>query len=359
MSILYLLEQNSTLAKEGNRLLVKKDGDTLHTLHSFKLDQIVVFGNVFLTPAVIRHVLRNGIDTVFMSVGGKYLGRLQAPQSKNIVLRKAQFRRADDEDFTKRMARGFIAGKLANLRTVLMRLNRTRPEVDLSDNILGIRNLIDKLESAPDLDSLRGYEGRASVLYFEGFAKGFLSDEFSFEKRVRRPPTDPVNALLSLGYTLLFNSVMAAVEMAGFDPYVGSLHSIEYGRPSLPLDLMEEWRPIIIDTLVLGVINLKTLRQEDFVYDAAAADEKPDIAEEAFPDEQPDKEPREQRLPVRLTDEGFRKYITQFERKMLQQVFYAPKEQTLSYRDCIKEQAYHFARCVRGEEEAYCPMELK
>ncbi|MGB9629341.1 MAG: CRISPR-associated endonuclease Cas1, partial [Thermodesulfobacteriota bacterium] len=310
MSILYLMEQNATVSKEGGRLIIKKEGEVTKTIHLFKLEQIVLFGNIFLTPAVIRYLLKEGIDTAFMTKRGKYLGRLQSALGKNILLRREQFRKIEDENFCLKTAKAIVRGKIANLRTVLLRLNRTRENIKLDDQILSLRNLISKVDDVEDMDSLRGYEGKATALYFDGLSKGFLTDEFEFKGRVRRPPTDPVNALLSFGYTLLLNQVIASVNLVGLDPYLGTLHTMDYGRPSLALDLMEEWRPIIVDTLVLSVINLKTLNPSDFE-EGSSGDLETEGGEETTP-----------KIPVILTDSGFRKFITQYERKMNQKVQY-------------------------------------
>ncbi|RLA87450.1 MAG: CRISPR-associated endonuclease Cas1 [Deltaproteobacteria bacterium] len=362
MAIAYILEQNATVRVEGERLLVKKDDTILHTLHLFKCSQLVLLGNVMLTPAAIRVLLQQGIDTVFMSLNGRYRGRLQPPHSKNITLRCEQFRQLSDPHFGLKTARALVTGKISNLRTVLLRLNRSREGLGLEDHILGLKQLADKAAAASELDGLRGIEGRSAALYFQGFAKGFRAAGIEFSKRVRRPPTDPVNALLSLGYTLLFNAMLAAVSLVGFDPYLGCLHTVEYGRPSLALDLMEEWRPIIIDTLVLSVFNLKTITREDFVI---AANLDPECDAEDFDSGDPDdidpQSPPEAKapLPVRLTDAGFRKFITQFERKMQQKIKYHLSNQQLTHRDCLREQVRHFARYVRGEADRYQPLLLR
>jgi CRISPR-associated protein Cas1 len=363
MAVAYVLEQNASISREGERLLIKKEGDLLHTLHLFKLDQLVLFGNVFLTPSAIACLFQNGIDTVFLSKNGRYRGRLQPPFSKNITLRCEQFKKMSEMGFCLKSAQAFVSGKISNLRTVLLRLNRTRDGLALEDSILTLKNLTQKASEATDLDSIRGFEGRSAVLYFGGFAKGFKTEGVVFKRRVRRPPTDPVNALLSLGYTLLFNSVMAAVSLVGFDPYLGCLHSVDYGRPSLALDLMEEWRPILIDTLVLSVFNTKAVTLEDFICTPMDPEE---LEEEEKLDAVDDPEqagsatePESGGLPVKLTDSGFRKFITQFERKMTEKIAYPPTGQQLSYRDCIREQVRHFARYVRGEEEVYQPIIFK
>ena len=366
MSIVYLMEQNATVSKEGGRLLVKKEGVVSHSIHLFKLEQVVLFGNIFLTPAAIHYLLKEGIDTAFMTTQGRYLGRLQSALGKNIVLRREQFRKMEDERFCLKTAKSIVKGKLSNLRTVLMRLNRQRENLELDNEILALRNLIPKVDEANSLDTLRGYEGKGSAIYFEGFSKGFLAEDLEFPGRVRRPPTDPINALLSLGYTLLLNQVIAAVSLVGFDPYFGSLHSVDYGRPSLALDLMEEWRPIVVDTLVLSVFNLKSLTPSDFEERKPISIEKKDSMKpgdaESGREENLTESPEsigEDKNAVILTENGFRKFITQYERKMGQKVQYHLTGDQFTYRDCIREQVRHFARYLKGEEAEYQPMPLK
>jgi CRISPR-associated protein Cas1 len=323
-------------------------------------------------PAVINHFLKEGIDTAFMTRRGKYLGRLQSALGKNIILRREQFRKIEDQEFCLKTAKSIVKGKLTNLRTILMRLNRTRENIELDNQILSLRNLIEKVDEAVSLDSVRGYEGRGSAVYFEGFSQGFLVEDFTFPGRVRRPPTDPVNALLSLGYTFLMNQMIAAINLIGFDPYFGTLHSMDYGRPSLALDLMEEWRPIIVDTLVLSVFNLKTLVPSDFeerIWIESESDDKENTnsmsidgtkgskAMDGDTSEQSEQMPKKKSIV--LTESGFRKFITQFERKMSQKVQYHLSGDQISYRDCMREQVRHFARYLKGEDDEYQPMPLR
>jgi len=357
--VAYVTEQGCLIAREGERLLIKKGSTVLHTLHMFKLDQLVLCGNVFLTPPATFYLLAQGVDTVFMTANGRYRGRLQPPHSKNITLRCEQFKKLSDTQFCLSTGKQIVAGKINNLRASLMRLNRSREGLALEDQILSLKKLAEKSQEAADLDSLRGFEGRSAVVYFQGFAQGFLTAGVTFDKRVRRPPTDPVNALLSLGYTLLFNTVTAAVGMVGFDPYLGALHSVDYGRPSLPLDLMEEWRPVIVDAIVLSVFNTRVITPNDFVITQASDEDLETCTDE--PDEDWDRDLASDSdtrpvLPVRLTDTGFRKFIAQFERKMGDKVRHHLTSQQLSYRDCIREQVRHFARVIRGEANVYQPM---
>ena len=298
---------------------------------------------------------------------------MQSALGKNIILRREQFRKMEDPQFCLKTAKSFVKGKLTNLQTFLMRLNRIREKVDLDNQILSLRNLITKVDEVESIDSLRGYEGRGSAVYFEGFSRGLLAEEFEFPGRVRRPPTDPVNALLSLGYTLLLNQVIAAVSLVGFDPYFGTLHSVDYGRPSLALDLMEEWRPVIVDALILSVFNLKALASDDFEerpWVAAKPEEEKTPSGESTEDREDRAEIEEEtavlpeeranrKVSVVLTESGFRKFITQYERKMNQKVQYHLTGDQITYRDCIREQVRHFARYLKGEEGEYEPVPLR
>ena len=344
MSVLYLLEPQSIIHKEGGRLVVKKGKDTLHSVHVFRLDQVVIMGPVALTPAVIRTLLMEGIDTVFMSRRGYYYGRLQGPEGKNIVLRRDQFDRFTDPGFVLSTAKAVVKGKLRNQRALLQRLMRNQKGLDLKKPVDSIGRLAD----LADLDELRGYEGQAAATYFPVWGRGLRVEGLSFSKRIRRPPKDPVNALLSLGYTLLLNNVLAAAHSTGLDPYLGALHSVDYGRPSLALDLMEEWRPIIIDTLVLSVFNLGVLTGKDFTTNPP----------------QDENDPRDEEIDGKgpgtyLTDAGWRKYIGQFERRMATEVSFHLNDQHLSYRDAIRQQVRHFASYVRGDSDIYQPMPLR
>jgi CRISP-associated protein Cas1 len=350
MSILYLTEQNASVSKEGGRLLIKKEGTVVHTVHLFKLEQVILFGNIFLTPSAIRYLLNEGVDTAFMTQKGKYLGRLQSAFGKNIILRREQFRKMEDETFCLKAAKSIVRGKLANLRAVLLRLNRTRDNLELENQVLSLRNVISKVDEADNLDSLRGYEGRGTAVYFEGFSRGFLTEGVQFPGRVRRPPTDPVNALLSLGYTLLLNQVVAAVNLVGFDPFFGTLHAVDYGRPSLALDLMEEWRPTIVDTLVLSVFNLKSLTPSDFEQRAVGPEQEKDGEGVRSSSDGEARRVDEKKNSVVLTETGFRKFITQYERKMTQKVQYHLTGDQMTYRDCIREQVRHFARYIKEEQ---------
>ena len=261
--IVYVKTQGAKIVKEGRHLVVKKGDGIYNTLFTYKLKQLLLFGNIEITHSALCQLMQYNIDTVFLTQYGRYLGRLAPPESKNVFLYKKQYLLLEDAAFGLRMARSIVAGKLDNMATLLLRIKRTKKQPFAGRLAEQIQNLFPKLSDADNIDSVRGYEGRASAIFFEGFRYGFVEDA-GFTKRVRRPPTDPVNSVLSLLYTFLMNRVYAAVRIAGLNPYPGFLHTIDYGRYSLVLDLMEEFRSIIADTLTLSLFNLKILQKNDF-----------------------------------------------------------------------------------------------
>lgn len=385
--VVYVNTQGARLVKEGRHLLVKKGEATYHTLFTYKLRQIVLFGNVEITHRALAQIMRHEIDTVFLTQNGRYLGRIASPESRNVFLHKRQYALLDDNVFAVKIARAIVAGKMTNMATLLMRIRRSRDAQIAGRKAREIQDLIPLLEKADNVDSIRGYEGKASALYFEAFGAGFIENQ-GFTRRVRRPPTDPVNSILSLTYTFLMNRVYAAVRVAALDPYPGFLHSIDYGRYSLVLDLMEEFRSIIADTLTLSLFNLKILQKDDFY------EERPEENREAAPDESRktaadvSRDPigwisgneadsvsfdiPEQRMdeaqaaprpagkyPVKLQPDAFKRVIEAFEKKLTTEFYYPPAERTLTYADALIYQAGHYRKVIEGEAQVYQPVLLK
>jgi CRISPR-associated protein Cas1 len=384
--IVYVKTQGARIVKEGRHLLVKKGDGIYNTLFTYKLDQLLLFGNIEITHNALCQLMRNNIDTVFLTRYGRYLGRLAAPESKNVVLHKAQYILLDAPEFGLALARDIVAGKLANMATLLMRIKRSRKIPEAGIMAREIQDLLPKLPAADSINSVRGYEGRGSALYFKGFRHGFVED-MGFSKRVRRPPTDPVNSVLSLLYTFLMNRVYSAVRVAGLDPYPGFLHSVDYGRYSLVLDLMEEFRTIIADTLTLSLFNLKILQKEDFHIEVPVEarsnqpepGDPPDITSDPIglislndgdsdcfdlPEQRMEAgpAPAEQvtgKYPVKLSPEAFKRVIDAFEKKLTTTFYYPLAARQLSYGDAIIFQAGRFRKVIEGEVEVYQPLLLK
>lgn len=384
--IVYVNTQGARLVKEGRHLLVKKGEATYHTLFTYKLKQIVLFGNIEITHRALAQIMRNEIDTVFLTQNGRYLGRIASPESRNVFLRKRQYTLLDDDVFTLRMARAIVEGKMSNMATLLMRMRRSRDAEIAGRKARQIQDLIPLLEKASAVDSIRGYEGRASALYFEAFGAGFIEKQ-GFSRRVRRPPTDPVNSILSLLYTFLMNRVYSAVRVAALDPYPGFLHSIDYGRYSLVLDLMEEFRTIIADTLALSLFNLKILQKDDFYEEkpdeqhedtvCAVRENMTDVSKDPIgwisgnaaeadifdiPEQRMDESSASRpagKYPVKLQPDAFNRVIDAFEKKLTTEFYYPQAGRTLTYADAIIYQSGHCRKVIEGEAQVYQPVLLK
>ncbi|MEP0914438.1 CRISPR-associated endonuclease Cas1 [Leptolyngbya sp. GB1-A1] len=227
-----------------------------------------------------------------------------------------------------------MRGKLKNYRNALLRAQREFPELQLHSAVTQLEQAIAPIDITETIDSLRGLEGSGSAAYFGSFNALIRTEGFQFTHRNRRPPTDPVNALLSLGYALLRHDVQSAVNLVGFDPYLGYLHTQRYGRPSLALDLMEEFRPLVVDAIVLSAINRRILSPEAFVNEPLSS-------------------------AVSLTSDGLRAFLRLYEQKK-QSKFKHPVLQTqCTYQEAFEIQARLVAKYLIGETEKYPPLVLK
>ncbi|MBN4055501.1 type I-C CRISPR-associated endonuclease Cas1 [bacterium AH-315-K03] len=270
---LYINTQKTYLHKERETLVIEQDRKKLLQLPIHSIQQIFCFGNVLVSPFLLGFCGENSVGLAFFSEYGKYLGRLQGRQSGNILLRKAQYKQAVNNPF--HLARTFVAAKLVNSRSVLQRHSRNHGTGEaLSLAIQRLSQRQEKVLHSEDLDTIRGLEGDAAAVYFSVFDELLLPSikkDFSFKGRNRRPPKDPVNALLSFCYSLLGNEISSALQAVGLDPQAGFLHSDRPGRDSLAQDLLEEFRAWWVDRFVLSLINRKQLSRKDFDYQASGA----------------------------------------------------------------------------------------
>jgi CRISPR-associated protein Cas1 len=319
MATLYLSEQGSTLRREQNRIIVERDDVRLAELHEFKLERVVIFGNIQLTTPVIGFLLDRGIETTFLSLHGKLKGRLAPLATRNAILRVRQYQRLGDTGFSTNIIRSFIAGKIRNSMAVLSRHQRNHPQNELGAAIERISTLLPRIGQFDQPDSLRGVEGQAAAIYFENFGH-MLRRGWSFKKRERRPPPDPVNALLSLGYTLLYNEAIGTLSAVGCDPYPGFLHTPGFGRCSLALDLMEEFRPLFTDRLVLSLLNLGSLSTHHF--------EKSDDG------------------GVLLTSDGRKIFFREYERLVTSEFLHTRTQDRTTLRRALFDQAHALRRSI-------------
>lgn len=331
MATLYLMEQGSKLCKDHRRLVVEKEGEVLLEVPEFKVERVLVFGNVQLTTQAVNFLLENGIETSFLTLSGRLRGRLVPVSSKNVPLRLAQYERSRDDGFRLELARRLVEGKLRNARTLLLRYSRNHPEVDFSEAVAEMDRALGALPRKGRVSTLLGVEGVAMGAYFRTYGRMFRRG-LGFERRTRRPPGDPVNALLSFGYVLISNEMSSLLEAMGFDPYIGFLHTPEYGRQSLALDLVEEFRHPIVDMLVLNLINHGVLGEEDF----------------------------EQREDggFYLRREPSRRFFTHYERRMDQKFQERSLGRETSFRELFQVQAGKLAKAIL-EGEPYRPFQVR
>jgi CRISPR-associated protein Cas1 len=325
----YVAQRGATLRREGALLQVwvnrRKEAD----VSVYGLEQVVLMGNVMVTPGALDLMIERGIDTVFLTLHGKYRARLVHGVSANVRLRVAQYRKLSEPAEALSVARAIVGGKVRNSLTFLQRFARRHGGTErLAAGMAGLRATLLRLERCEDVEEVRGCEGAGAAAYFRCFGDLVRADGFAFDGRNRRPPMDPVNALLSLAYTLLANAVESAVHIVGLDPYVGALHAIETGRPSLVCDLMEEYRALIADPLVIAAVNRGAMQVDDF--------------EDVGPGE-----------PVLIRREALARFVGLFERRLQEQILYPPTGVRLTFRQVMEQQARRFARFIQGTEAEY------
>jgi CRISPR-associated protein Cas1 len=281
---------------------------------------------VGLTTPAIGALLTEGKDVVFLSEDGRFKGRLVGEVTPHVPLRRAQYRRMDESEFGLRLAQGIVAAKLAHQRTLLQRHNRELGDAEIVSSIDRLGEAVKTVDRRTTIASLNGHEGAATAAYFSGLRRLFGA-EWKFEKRARRPPPDPVNVLLSLGYTLLSNTARGAVQAAGLDPYAGFLHEYVYNRPSLALDLLEEFRPVV-DGIVLWACRGGQVTPEDF-------------------------SPGPVDRPVVLSDQGLRRFLKAYEQRMEQPYTHPIRQVQMPLRQCLLEQARQVAGRVLSGQGGY------
>jgi CRISPR-associated protein Cas1 len=279
--VVYVTEQGATIRRAGGRLLVTKDSEVLLAVPMSSVANVVIFGQAQVTTQAAHGLLDAGADVAFMTRSGRMKGLLSAGLSKNAVIRLAQYRRFSDASFRLRVARSIVEGKIRNQRVMVNRYLRRRQtpdgaiaagagSADLSPILTSLDQGLAEAERAEAPDTLMGIEGSCTRAYFTAFGR-MLREDFRWVGRSRRPPKDPPNALLSLGYVLVTNEVSCILSALSLDPYVGFFHGLRYGRVSLALDLVEEFRHGLVDALTLDVLNRQHFAPDDFTADEDGA----------------------------------------------------------------------------------------
>jgi CRISPR-associated endonuclease Cas1/CRISPR-associated protein Cas4 len=327
---MYVQAASARVAKKGETLEVFVDDQRVETVRLLDVSQLVLMGNVYVTTPTLHELMNREVPISWHSFGGWFLGHTIGTGHKNVEIRTAQYRASFDQSTCLRIAKGLVIAKIQNCRTLLRRnWKRGAPPDDLMD---GFRADIRRAERAHNLPDLLGAEGQAASRYFNSFSEMLSTGEggktlrFDFTTRNRRPPTDPVNALLSYAYALLVRTWTVTVTAVGFDAYRGFYHQPRYGRPALALDLMEPFRPLIADSAVIQVINNGEVRPSDFI--AAAGS-------------------------VALKNDGRKRLIAAFERRLSHEITHPIFGYRASYRRIMELQARLLARHFLGELGEY------
>lgn len=277
LNTLFVTTDGAYLARKRDTVCVRVERETKLQCPVIALEGIVCFGRVGCSPKLMELCGQNGVAISFLSPYGRFLASVRGPTSGNVLLRRRQYRASDDEEASAGIARSVVIGKVANGRNVLLRAAREGGPGDsaapLKRAARDLGDVLDRLRSPLPLDVVRGHEGEAAAAYFRAFDHLITGDKdaFRFTKRSRRPPLDPVNALLSFLYTLLVHDVRSALEGVGLDPAVGFLHRDRPGRPGLALDLMEELRAYLADRLALSLINRRQIKESGFTITESGA----------------------------------------------------------------------------------------
>ncbi|MBS1837371.1 MAG: CRISPR-associated endonuclease Cas1 [Actinobacteria bacterium] len=326
---MYVTEPGSHVRKDGGRLEVTKHRESIASTRLIDVSQLCIYGNVQVSTQLIRELMAREIPVMWFSGAGWFQGITEGLPGKNVELRRRQYRVADAGSLE--IARSMIEGKIRNSRTILRRNTRDRDR----DVLESLRRLASKASKAADVAQLLGYEGTAARLYFGQFPTMLRGPEslpggvFNMAGRNRRPPTDPINCLLSYCYSLLVKDCVATLRSLGFDPYLGFLHRPRFGRPALALDLAEELRPVIAESVVLTVVNNGEVRPSHFVVKAGG---------------------------VSLTLDGRRAVLAAHERRMETEIAHPIFEYKATWRRIIEVQARLLAALLMGEIDSYPPM---
>jgi len=334
LNTLYITKQESYLHKERETIVIKNGKDKLGQFPAINIANILCFGQISVSPFLMGYCGEQNIGLAFYTQYGKFLARVQGKQAGNVLLRRVQYRWADDEEKSVSIARLMVAAKISNGRSVLMREMRNHGKSTALDSAVAkLEVSLRRVQHAQSLGELMGIEGDAAATYFGVFNELLRGSGFAFGGRVRRPPTDPINALLSYVYTLITHECSSALQGVGLDPYVGFLHQDRPGRQSLALDLLEEFRAPWADRFVLTLINRKQLKIKDFTTEASGA--------------------------VRLKDDARKTLLIAWQERKQVEIMHPYLEEQVPIGLLPHCQAMLLARHIRGDTEYYPPYLVK
>ena len=336
LNILYVQTQGMYLRQEGETVVAERERQVVARIPIHTLSGIVCFGNVLCSPFLLGLCGERGVHVSFLSEHGRFLARVEGPASGNVLLRTAQMHAADDLEHAQALATSFVAGKIMNARTVIQRRLRDHgSDSDCESTVKDLADMLRLLRHSDNMDAVRGVEGSAAACYFSVFNKLIVAqnDSFSITGRNRRPPLDPMNALLSFLYTLLAHDCTGALQSVGLDPQIGFLHALRPGRPSLALDIMEEFRAPIADRLALSLVNLQQLSPKCFKTQESGA--------------------------VEMTEDAIKTVLQAWQKKKQETIQHPFLDEKVEIGLLPYVQALLLSRHLRGDLDAYPPFLLK
>ncbi|HOW97087.1 MAG TPA: type I-C CRISPR-associated endonuclease Cas1c [Kiritimatiellia bacterium] len=335
LNTLFVTTQGAYLCHEGESVLVRVENEVRLRVPIHTIGGIVCFGLVSCSAPLMGLCGERGVRITHLSERGRFHARVEGPVSGNVLLRREQYRRADQPEAASALASSIVIGKIANSRTVLQRAARDHEGKggmdDIERVVARLGSLLKELENDIPLDNLRGREGEAANLYFGVFDHLITAqkEDFKFVARSRRPPLDNINALLSFLYTLLVHDASAALETVGLDPQVGYLHALRPGRPALALDMIEEFRPFLADRLALSLVNLRQVQAGGFVKSESGA--------------------------VVMDDETRKALLLAYQKRKQEEIYHPFIEEDVPVGLLFHVQALLMARHLRGDLDAYPP----
>lgn len=335
MSLLYVNENAATIGIEGNQFVVKYADGMRRLVPMETLESITIMGHAQMTTQCTQLCLEKGIPVAYFSKGGKYFGRLQSTGHVNAPRQRRQSSLYDTQ-FATDLAKNIIRAKLKNQAVVLRRYEKAaKQEIPVSEELKMLHICRDKVEVCHTIDEIIGYEGQGAKAYFKGLS-ALIEPDFSFQGRSRRPPRDEFNSMISLGYSVIMNEIYGKIETKGLNPYFGFMHRDKEHHPTLVSDMMEEWRAVIVDTTVMGMINGHEIHKEDFYTDV----DEPGCF---------------------ITRDGIRLYISKLEKKLQTEVKYLDYvDYPVSFRYGIGLQLDCLVRAIEHEDASmYKPIEIR
>ncbi len=334
MSHLYITDNGSNLGVEGGRFIIRQKDELVRTIPKESVEAIFIFGNTSVSVPCMKELLYKRIPTCFFSSNGSYYGRLISTQGDNVPLMKKQFSLFEEEAFVMEMSKKISISKINNQYILLKRyLGMGREDHERDLHIM--KGVQDKIQRSQSVAEIMGYEGMAARMYFNILGE-IMRPEFAFKGRNRRPPKDPFNSLISLGYTLIMYEIMAKLEVTGLNPYCGILHSDRAGSPALASDMIEEWRAVLADSTALSLLQGGELKYDDFETD-------------------------EDGKGVFLTKSGMRTFLNKFEKKLNTSMKYLDYDnKDYSFRQAISVQCKQMVECVKQRNaELYHPIRIR